>query len=135
MSTSSSQASGYVESVLDLYLRLPHTPQRFRPDDRFLAQQLRHRRIPLRTVHAALLLGSARRLFPTEPQPPLPPIRSLRYFLPVINELRFAKLDDSYLAYLRAKLARFLDQHPSCDHPLSTPQATEDHAQLSFDWS
>ena len=35
---------------------------------------------------------------------PLPPIRSLAYFRPVIDELQANPLPDAYLDYLRLKL-------------------------------
>jgi hypothetical protein len=35
---------------------------------------------------------------------PLGPIRSLRYFIPVIEELLAQTVPDSYLAYLRSKV-------------------------------
>jgi hypothetical protein len=38
--------------------------------------------------------------------PPLPKIRSLAYFIPVIEELRQQPLPDGYLDYLRLKLRR-----------------------------
>ena len=38
--------------------------------------------------------------------PPLPPIRSLAYFQPVIEELLVHPMPDNYLEYLRLKLNR-----------------------------
>ena len=135
MPTRSSSETSYVLSALELYCRLPHTPKQPRPDDRFIARKLHQRRVPLRTVHAALLLGVARRLFRTETDPPLPPIRSLRYFLPVLEELRYARVDDAYLGYLRDKLRDFLRPvDPQNDTSLPPRSSTHDR-QLSFDWS
>jgi hypothetical protein len=100
--------SPYVRSVLQLYTELPSTPHQPTADDRFVAQKLQLQRIPFRRVHAALLLGSARRLFRADPTEPLLPIRSIRYFLPVVDELAFAHLDSAYVDYLRQKLSEFL---------------------------
>jgi len=100
--------SPYVRSVLQLYTELPFTPPKPTADDSFVAQKLQRQRIPLRRVHAALLLGSARRLFRADSTEPLLPIRSIRYFLPVINELAFAHVDPAYVDYLRRKLSEFL---------------------------
>ena len=36
------------------------------------------------------------------------PIRSIRFFLPIIDELKYAHLDNSYLNYLAHKLSDFL---------------------------
>jgi len=55
----------------------------------------------------AFLLASARRAARHPDAIPLGPIRSLHYFSPVIEELLQTPLrhSDTYLAYLRSKLA------------------------------
>src|SRR5208283_4542580 len=85
--------------LLDLYLRLPDTPCRVSRHDVHLLRQLWERGIPLTTAETALLLASLRRALP------LGPIRSLHYFIPVIEELLHTPLPhgDAYLAYLRSK--------------------------------
>lgn len=100
--------SPYVRSVLQLYTQLPSTPSRPAKDDQFVAHKLQLQRIPLRRVHAALLLGSARRVFRVDSNEPLLPIRSIRYFLPVVDELAFAHVDTAYIDYLCQKLSEFL---------------------------
>jgi hypothetical protein len=60
-------------------------------------------RQPLPLVEAALLLGSLRRLIRPSDLPPLPRIRSLAYFQPVIAELQQQQLPQGYLDYLRLK--------------------------------
>lgn len=95
----------YVEKVLALYLGLPGTPSRTSRYDRRLAYEFFKQEIPLETVEMALLLGSGRRLFRDPSYPPLGPIRSLHYFLPVIDEVLATKPPASYLHYLRRKLA------------------------------
>jgi hypothetical protein len=101
----------YVEKLLDLYLGLPQTPSRASRDDRRLAQQLRHQKTPLETVESAFLLAIARRSSRDPALPPLQPIRSLHYFLPVIEELLATEVSPNYLQYLRRKLAPLLDQN------------------------
>jgi hypothetical protein len=71
------------------------------------ARRLHDRGIPLDIVESALLLGSLRRLIRAADLPPLPPIRSLAYFQPVIDELLAHPMPDNYLEYLRLKLNRF----------------------------
>ena len=78
--------STYVQTLLKAYLDLPETPLQSRPADRRLAHQLYDRALPLKTVQTALLLASARRLTREPQAPPLQPIRSLHYFVPVIEE-------------------------------------------------
>jgi hypothetical protein len=43
----------------------------------------------------------------------LPPIRSLAYFQPVIEELLTHPMPDNYLEYLRIKLRRIADTKPA----------------------
>ena len=97
-------AANYVTSVLNLYLQLPETPLRANPQDRMLARQLQDRGVALPVVEAAFLLASARRLARPTDVPPLPPIRSLAYFQPVIEEILSNPLPNGYVEYLRLKL-------------------------------
>jgi hypothetical protein len=101
----------YVKKLLDLYLGLPETPTRVSRHDRRLAQQLHQRQTPLETVESALLLATARRLFRDQTLPPLHPIRSLHYFLPVIEEIVATGVSSDYMRYLRQKLAPLLDRN------------------------
>ena len=94
--------SPYARAVLRLYLELPDTPARPRPHDRRLAQQLNDQGVALALVETALLLASARRNARSPSATPLGPIRSLSYFLPVIEELLRLPPPEGYLAYLRA---------------------------------
>jgi len=101
-------SSPYLRSILALYTALPHTPARPRPDDRFVVARLEKQNQPLLRVQAALLLATARRIFRPDDSDPLMPIRSIRFFLPIIDELRFAHVDQGYVNYLARKLADFL---------------------------
>ena len=96
----------YRQAVIALYLRLPDTPRRLSRHDLRLVQQLWERQIPLTTVETAFLLASLRRAARRPDALPLGPIRSLHYFLPVIEELHHTPVrhDNSYLAYLRTKV-------------------------------
>ena len=94
----------YLQSLTHLYLRLPETPRRLSRFDHLLAHHLWDRQIPLALVETALLLAAARRAARPPAAPPLGPIRSLHYFLPVIEELLENPLPDSYLTYLRRKV-------------------------------
>lgn len=101
--TPSPLRTSYVAEVLRLYCRLPDTPDRPRPLDRRLAEALEQRRVPLDLVRAAFLLGAARRTFSASA--PLPRIRSLHYFLPILEEVQQQPLDPGYLEYLRRRLS------------------------------
>ena len=93
----------YVTAVLLLYLELPDTPSRPSPADQSLARKLHQDAVPLPLVEAALLLGSLRRLERPSERPPLPGIRSLAYFMPVIAEMQQIPPLHGYLEYLRLK--------------------------------
>ena len=58
--------------------------------------------MPLRTLRSALLLATARRTLRSGP--PLPPVRTLHYFLPAIEEVLQLPPDPGYVEYLAAKL-------------------------------
>ncbi|MGH9966951.1 MAG: hypothetical protein ACREBG_03825 [Pyrinomonadaceae bacterium] len=101
--------SHYLETVLALYRKLPDTPNRHSRYDRRLALQLYQQQIPLSLIENAFLLATARRLLRDPAYPPLNPIRSLHYFLPLIQELLDQPPPPAYFAYLRSKLAPFLN--------------------------
>lgn len=102
----------YVAAVVEVYLKLPDTPQRAKQPDRALAARWETEEIPVSLVESALLLASLRRLLRPAGAPPLPPIRALAYFQPVIAELRRQPLPDNYADYLRRKIAKYLSQPP-----------------------
>ena len=106
MSADGSEEAIYIASVLTLYADLPDTPVRPSPMDQSMARKLHKEAVPLPLVESALLLGTCRRLARTSDLPPLPRIRSLAYFLPVIAELQQQPLPFGYLQYLRLKLQR-----------------------------
>ena len=93
----------YATAVLLLYLELPDTPSRPSAADQSLARKLHQDAVPLLLVEAALLLGSLRRLERPSERPPLPRIRSLAYFMPVIAEMQQMPPLHGYLDYLRLK--------------------------------
>jgi hypothetical protein len=103
-------SAAYLAAVLALYLDLPDTPIRASIQDQCHARSLWERGVPFRTVESALLLASLRRRMRPTDVPPLPPIRSLAYFLPVIDELLLHPAPDNYCTYLRLKLQRMARQ-------------------------
>jgi hypothetical protein len=95
----------YLEAVLATYTSLPGTPARPSRQDRRLARELCRRGVPLRVVRTALLLATARRTIRSGP--PLPPVRTLHYFLPAIDEVLHQPPEPGYVEYLAAKLKPF----------------------------
>jgi hypothetical protein len=102
--------ASYVAAVLILYVELPETPMRASVQDQWQARRLHDRGVPLRVVESAFLLASLRRLARLSDGPPLSPIRSLAYFLPVIDELLAHPAPHNYLEYLRLKLRHLAER-------------------------
>ena len=96
----------YVRQVLEAYRKTPGTMGMVLRADRLLAAQLYQRGLSLKVIENALLLAATRRLFRPADAPPLGTIRSLAYFLPVIEEVRELRVSSAYFEYLRSKLAR-----------------------------
>jgi hypothetical protein len=105
-----SNAALYVSSVLTLYADLPDTAFRVNTHDQRQARSWFDRGVPLSVVETSLLLASLRRLARPPGVPPLPRIRSLAYFQPVIEELLGNPVPDGYLQYLRLKLRSILNK-------------------------
>ena len=104
----------YIQKVLTAYRQTPGTTGTIRPPDRRVAAQLYARGVPLHTVENALLLAASRRLFRSTDAPPLATIRSLAYFLPVINEVLELAVSPDYFRYLRRQIAGF---HADASNP------------------
>jgi hypothetical protein len=98
--------SEYVNEVLDWYIALPDTPNRFSRSDCQVAIQLCQRQISLSIIESAFLLALSRRHLRDPKLQPLGPVRSLSYFLPVIDEILASSLPSGYVDYLRYKLRR-----------------------------
>jgi hypothetical protein len=90
----------YVSKVLQLYLALPETPSRLNRLDYRLAGELHERGVTQEEIETAMLMAIARRLARNPQAPPLGPIRSLHYFLPVLNEVSSTRVPEGYLQYL-----------------------------------
>src|SRR5215471_3802321 len=96
----------YVRQVLEAYRKTRGTMGTVHRADRLLAAQLYQRGLSLKVIENALVLAATRRLIRPPGAPPLGTIRSLAYFLPVIEEVLELRLSPDYFDYLRHKLAR-----------------------------
>jgi hypothetical protein len=96
----------YIDKVLSAYRRTPGTAGTIRRPDRLLAAQLHERGVPLMAVENALVLAAARRMIRPAGSPPLGTIRSLAYFLPVIEEVLSLRVSPGYFQHLRHKIER-----------------------------
>jgi len=96
----------YIRQVLEVYRKTPGTTGTARRADRLLAAQLYQRGLSFKVIQNALVLAATRRLIRPADAPPLGPIRSLAYLLPVIEEVLELRVSPDYYDYLRYKLAR-----------------------------
>ncbi len=96
----------YIDKVLSAYRRTPGTAGTIRRPDRLLAEQLHERGVPLMAVENALILAAARRMIRPAGSAPLGTIRSLAYFLPVIEEVLSLSVSPGYFQHLRQKIER-----------------------------
>ena len=117
---SQEERQAYVQAVLSLYRRLPDTPARPRPADRQLAGELFRRGVRLDALEVAMRLAVGRRLARAPDAYPLAPIRSLYYFLPVLDELSPGPPPEGYLEYLRGTVP----DEPAADKTLTPPDTS-----------
>jgi hypothetical protein len=96
----------YVRQLLEAYRATPGTSGAVRRPDRLLAAQLHERGVPLEVVENAFVLAAARRTIRPADASPLSTIRSLAYFLPVIEEVLQLKVSQKYFQHLRYRLHR-----------------------------
>jgi hypothetical protein len=97
----------YIRRVLEAYRKTPGTVGTIRRTDRVLAAQLYQRGISASVIENAFVLAATRRLMRPANAAPLSSIRSLAYFLPVIEEVLGLRVSPDYFQYLRHKLERF----------------------------
>jgi hypothetical protein len=96
----------YVRQVLEAYRKTPGTMGTVRRADRLLAAQLYERGISVSVIKNAFVLAATRRLVRPADASPLGTVRSLAYFLPVIEEVLDLRVSPDYFQYLRYKLGR-----------------------------
>src|ERR1022692_3970420 len=96
----------YIRQVLEAYRQTPGTMGTVRRPDRVLAAQLYQRGVCASVIENAFALAAARRLMRPADAPPLGTIRSLAYFLPVIEEVLGLRISPKYFQHVRGKLER-----------------------------
>jgi hypothetical protein len=96
----------YIRQVLEAYRKTPGTMGTVRRPDRMLAAQLYQRGLAVSVIENAFVLAATRRLTRPADAPPLGTIRSLAYFLPVIEEVLELRVGPGYFQHVRRKLER-----------------------------
>lgn len=102
LESTASDSHEYVAAALDYYLWLPGTSSVVSRHDRRCLQGLYRRGVALDVVKAAMAVAVARRTF--RRGDPLPRIRAVHYFLPIIEELLEFPCDPGYVRYLEDHL-------------------------------
>jgi hypothetical protein len=115
----------YIRRVLGAYHQTPGTAGTIRRPDRLLAAERYSRGVPLCSVENAFVLAASPRLIRPAGAPPLPTIRSLACFSPVIEEVLESSVNPEYYQYLRYKIQRFVE---------TTNLLTPDPARLTRRW-
>ena len=100
----------YVRRVLEAYRTTPGACGVIRHADRLLAAELHERGVAAEAVENALILAAARRLVRPVGAPPLGTVRSLAYFMPVIEEVLHLEVSPEYFLHVRRKLQRLAAQ-------------------------
>src|SRR5438876_11850953 len=90
----------YVRRVLEAYRKTPGTMGTVRRPDRVLAAQLYQCGVSVSVIDNAFVLAATRRLMRPADAPPLATIRSLAYFLSVIEEVLALRVSPDYFQYL-----------------------------------
>ncbi|MDE0102321.1 MAG: hypothetical protein OXN89_08070 [Bryobacterales bacterium] len=99
--------AAYIDSVRQAFLKPACVQAAFGPDDRRLAAQWHRDSIPIETVRRAIHLGCVRKSAAMIDNPQSQPIRSLRYFRRVLQEVREVSVSDSFWDYVEVSLERF----------------------------
>jgi len=111
MQPNRSDVKRYTDQLLELYRHTPGTLGRVSREDRSLARELHDRGVSLSMVQEAFLLATARRCLRAPDAAPLAPVRSLHYFVPVIEEIMATPLLVGYADYLKWKLRKVQAGH------------------------
>jgi hypothetical protein len=96
----------YARQVLEAYRKTPGTMGTVRRADRMLAAQLYQRGVAVSVIENAFVLAATRHLMRPADAPSLGTIRSLAYFLPVIEEVIGLRVSPDYFQHIRRKLER-----------------------------
>ena len=99
----------FIRRVLEAYRKTPGTMGTVRRPDRVVALQLYQRGVSVSAIENAFVLAAMRRQMRPADAPPLGTIRSLAYFLPVIEEELGLRISPEYFQHVRRKLARISD--------------------------
>jgi hypothetical protein len=97
----------FVQAIRETFLSIACGPGKFTAADARTASQMETDGVPLSVVQDAILLGACRKYISWLNGGPAEPIGSLRYFEPIVAELRQQQLPPDYREHLRIQSARY----------------------------
>jgi hypothetical protein len=100
-------ATPFVQAVRAAFLSIACGSGRFTASDARAARQMQADGIPLALVEDAILLGACRKYISWLNKGEAEPIGSLRYFEPIVAELRDQELPADYREHMRLQNARY----------------------------
>ena len=112
------------QKILGVYVRAPDTPDRPSDADRELAKASLQRGTDAENLVHAIKVASIRRQLRDPPWPPLPPVRSLAYYLRVLEDLDQQALEPGYVDYVAARFDALIaaEGQPETESAASRPQ-------------
>ena len=105
----SGRGAAYVAAVRQAFLGPTCVQAAFGPADAALAADWHAAGVPLETARRAILLGCARKSLTLLGRPGGQPVRSLRYFEPLLREVERERFPEAYWRHLAFHLARCED--------------------------
>lgn len=130
-------AKAFVETLKKLFQARPCIQAVFSTADEILARHWFQSGVSLQRIERAILLGCVRKYASWRNHPRQGPIRSLRYFQSVLDELDQQDVGPDYWNYLRLRLDRMeklwnQDRDPAVPpEPAAAVQPTPSHSQTS----
>ena len=121
-------AGEYVRAVREAFLARACVQAGFGPDDERLALDWEADGVDVDTVRRAILLGSTRKSLSLLGREGSQPIRSLKYFEPLLQEVRAERFPAEYWRHLQRRLDR-------CEQDLGTGTASVPQRPLPGDGS
>lgn len=115
------EEKAYVQSVRECFLTLGCASGKFGAADVQTARELQQRALPLAVIQDALFLGACRKYSSWLEGQALEPIRSLRYFEPLIAEIQEKPFPPGYSAYLRRKITQLARSWSESTKPSHQP--------------
>ena len=100
------QGSAYVQRVREMFCQRACVQAGFGPADERLAADWERAGVSLETVRRAILLGSVRKSMSMIDHPESEPVRSLCYFVELVEEVRQERMPTGYWQHLELELER-----------------------------